>query len=74
MAVSKINFDIQQDDLKALFIACGGCRRKQSFNMWVHNTEANYEEYFLKFTELKREVKTFSEWVNGQTVAMTTNF
>ena len=66
-----ISFNVEQEDLKSLFIDCGGYRRQQNFEMWVHNTYANYEEYFIRANELKRPIKSFSQWVNGQTISHT---
>ena len=67
-----IDFTIDRNDLKTLCIACQDDRRTGfDFSNWVSNTETAYEQYFDRQKKLNRETKTFSQWVNGQTLSLT---
>ncbi|AGO49115.1 hypothetical protein Phi13:1_gp104 [Cellulophaga phage phi13:1] len=67
-----IDFKIDIQDLQALFIATrDGYKRGVTFHNWTQNCEADYEQYFKRQVQLNEKPKTFSQWVNGQTIALT---
>jgi len=69
--MKELNLKIDQDDLKALFIACGNSVKNCSFQDWVRNTEVGYESYFERQVRLKQAHLSFSQWVNGQIISLT---
>jgi hypothetical protein len=69
-----INFTIENEDLKALFVACRSVYVGYTFERFVEVTKHAYSVYFernigdiIKYGE----PKTFSKWVNGQVIALT---
>ena len=67
-----INFEIDLEDLKALFLHTKDAYKKNiTFNIWVDNCQANYEQYFERQIQLNETPKSFSQWVNGQIIALT---
>lgn len=67
-----LDFTIDQDDLKALFICTRDShKRGVTFQNWKNNCEANYEQYFERQLQLDQTPKTFSQWINGQVVSLT---
>tara|TARA_R110000772_G_scaffold6250_5_gene21937 strand:- start:825 stop:1037 length:213 start_codon:yes stop_codon:yes gene_type:complete len=70
--MATINFNIDQDDLKALFITTRDSHKKGvNLKNWTNNCEANYEMYFERQIQLNQKPKTFTQWINGQTLALT---
>jgi hypothetical protein len=66
-----INFTIDNNDLKSLFIAC---KVKQSFDKFVKECEQGYRDYHqrnLDNLEKYGQPKTYSQWVNGQIISLT---
>jgi hypothetical protein len=69
--MENINFIIDKEDLKCLFIAC---KLDVSFEKFVKDCEDGYSDYFkrnLENLEKYGKPKTFSQWVNGQIIALT---
>jgi len=67
-----INFEIDLEDLKVLFLHTKFAFKKNiTFNMWVHNCQSSYEQYFERQIQLNETPKSFSQWVNGQIIALT---
>ena len=67
----KVDFKIDRQDLEVLFIATrDGYKRGITFQNWKYNCEASYEEYFERQVQLNEKPKTFSQWVNGQIIAL----
>ena len=62
-----MNLVINDDDLKALLLACGGLYRGYTFSQFKAETIEAYKSYFKS----KTNPLTFSQWVNGQIIAMT---
>ena len=59
------DFTIDEDDLKSLYFACKGAYK--DYDYFVKDSKEGYEGYlFLK----KDKPKTFSEWINAQTIAL----
>lgn len=54
------------DDLKALFIAARHAYKGYTFEMFAKEAKADY----AKYAESRVEPKTFSQWVNGQVMAL----
>ena len=66
-----INFTIDNNDLKCLFIACDF---KKSFSEFVKECEQGYRLYHKRnLDNLQKygQPKTYSQWINGQTIALT---
>lgn len=65
-----INFIIDNNDLKCLFIAC---KPKQSFDEFIKECEQGYLDYHKRnLDNLQKygQPKTYSQWVNGQTISL----
>lgn len=66
-----IDFIIDQDDLKCLFIAC---KLPVTFENFIKDCKSSYLEYYKRNSEnLERygAPKTYSQWINGQIIALT---
>jgi hypothetical protein len=66
-----INFTIDNNDLKCLFIACDF---KKSFSEFVKECEQGYRLYHKRnLDNLQKygQPKTYSQWINGQTISLT---
>lgn len=69
--MENIDFTIEQDDLKCLYIAC---KQKQTFNQFVKDCEQGYADYRKRnLDNLDRygQPKTYSQWINGQIIYLT---
>ena len=62
-----IDFKIDQEDLKALFVLTRFAYGNMTFNSWVEECKNSY----ASFVKNKENPKTFSQWVNGQIIALT---
>ena len=75
--IFNIDFTIDQDDLKALYInASFEDFGNITFKNWIKITEESYVNYFNRnLSDLQKygTPKTFSRWVNGQIIALTEN-
>lgn len=60
-------FKIDQEDLKTLFIHTRFAYGNMKFNDWVKECKVSY----VQFSRDKENPKTFSQWVNGQIIALT---
>lgn len=65
--MTKLNFTIDQNDLKTLFIHTKFAYNGLTFSQWVGEIKESYSDYFNK----AKKIKTFSEWINGQIIALT---
>ena len=64
----EVNYSIDQDDLKAFYLLTKNAFGNMTFTEWCRSTRDAYLEY----TKSDRETyKSFSQWVNGQMVALT---
>lgn len=63
----KSRFEIDQQDLRILYLHTKGCYGDKSFNSWLEHCKASYNKYAMSTTY----AKTFSQWVNGQIIALT---
>jgi hypothetical protein len=66
-----INFNIDNEDLKWLFIACN-CQ--MTFSEFVKECEQGYRDYHKRnLDDLQKygQPKTYSQWVNGQIISLT---
>lgn len=72
---TKIDFLIDQDDLKVLYInASFEPFENITFEQWIKLTEKSYVDYYNRnLNDLQNygTPKTFSEWVNGQIISIT---
>ena len=69
--MENLDLTIDQDDLKALFIAC---KLPISFPVFCTRNEKAYKEYHARNTnnvERYGKPKTFSQWVNAQIISLT---
>ena len=68
--MGNIDFTIEENDLKCLYIACG---LNQSFDRFKEDCKKGYTDYRNRnLADLKKygTPKTFSQWVNGQILAL----
>jgi hypothetical protein len=63
-----IDFSIDEKDLKVLFAHTMHCYPNMSFEAWCKEVK----EVYTDFIKGKESPKTFSQWINGQTIALTT--
>ena len=61
------DFKIEENDLKALFVITKFCYGQISFNTFKEEIKKDY----LVFVKRQNSNKSFSEWVNGQIIALT---
>lgn len=69
--MGNIDFTIDEDDLKCLYLAC---KPKKTFNEFVKDCKQGYTNYHKRnLDDLQRygNPKTFSQWVNGQVIYLT---
>jgi hypothetical protein len=69
--MSNIDFTIEEEDLKCLFIAC---RYNKSFKDFKKECESGYTSYYNRNNnDLQKygEPKSYSNWINGQTLFLT---
>lgn len=69
--MKNIDFTIEENDLKCLFVAC---KSQTSFNVFISDCKKSYAEYNQRNSgnlEKHGEPKTFSQWVNGQIIYLT---
>ncbi len=72
--MENLNFDIDKDDLKVLFIHVRDAYKGISFEKFVIEAQNSYLEYFNRNKNNLQKYgtpKTFSQWVNGQIIALT---
>lgn len=68
----KVDFTVDSDDLKALYLQTRDCMKKGiTLQQFINNCEADYEQYFERKIQLNEDAKTFSQWINGQIIALT---
>ena len=69
--MKNIDFTIERNDLKCLFLhASNRC----TFEKFVSEAKQSYSEYHKRNSENLEKYgspKTFSQWVNGQIIALT---
>ena len=68
--MANIDFTIEQDDLKCLFIAC---KLQTSFETFVTDCKKAYAEYNQRNLDNLQKYgkpKTYSQWVNGQILSL----
>jgi hypothetical protein len=69
--MENIDFTIDNEDLKCLFIACS---YNKGFESFVKECKVGYTSYYernLGNIERWGKPKTFPQWVNGQTITLT---
>jgi hypothetical protein len=69
--MENIDFTIDEDDLKCLYIAC---KPIESFNEFVKDCKEGYAYYHKRnLDDLQKygQPKTFSQWINGQIIYLT---
>lgn len=72
--MENLNFEIDKDDLKILFIHVSDAYKGISFKKFVIETQSSYLDYFNRnINNLQKygTAKTFSQWVNAQIIALT---
>jgi len=70
--MGNIDFTIDQDDLKCLFIACRNAYK--SFEEFIQDSKKGYTEYHKRNSDNVEKFgnpKTYSQWINGQIIALT---
>ena len=71
---TEIDFTIDIEDLKILYLHTRHAYKDMLFDEWVIVAKTSYKEYHsrnLKDLEKYGTPKTFSQWVNGQIIALT---
>jgi hypothetical protein len=69
--MANIDFTIEQDDLKCLFIACNYQTSFETFVIDCMKAYAEYNQRNLDNLQKYGKPKTYSQWVNGQTLSLT---
>jgi hypothetical protein len=72
--MENLNFDIDKEDLKVLFIHVRDAYKGISFEKFVIEAQNSYLDYFNRnMNNLQKygTPKTFSKWVNGQIISLT---
>jgi len=64
----KLSFEIDENDLKALYLKTKFAYDGYTYPQWVSETKKAYTSYIGRIVNAKP--KTFSEWVNGQILAL----
>ena len=70
--MKSLDFTIDKEDLKCLFIACRNAYK--SFDEFIKDSEKGYSEYYKRNSDNPEKYgnpKTYSQWVNGQIIALT---
>jgi hypothetical protein len=65
--MENVNFKIEENDLKNLFVITRFCYGQISFNVFKEEIKENY----LSYLKRPNSNKSFSEWVNAQIVCLT---
>lgn len=65
--MTQIDFTIDQNDLKILFLHTRHAYSSITFEKWVIEVKSAYSSFIRE----KENPKTFSAWVNGQIIALT---
>lgn len=65
--VNSVDFTIDQEDLKVLFIHTRHAYKGYTFERWVEEVKESY----ASFIKGKENPKSFSQWINGQIIALT---
>ena len=65
--MENVNFKIEENDLKNLFVITRFCYGQISFNVFKEEIKND----FLVYLKRTNSTKSFSEWVNGQIIALT---
>ena len=72
--MENLNFDIDKEDLKILFIHVRDAYKGISYDKFVIEAKNSYKDYHnrnLNNLQKYGKPKTFSQWVNGQIIALT---
>jgi hypothetical protein len=72
--MENLNFDIDKEDLKVLFIHVSDAYKGIYFEKFVIEAQNSYLDYFNRnMNNLQKygTPKTFSQWVNAQIIALT---
>ena len=64
--MERIDFSIEVEDLKVLYVHTAQAYKNITFDKWVQECKNAYADYFRG----RNNPKTFSQWVNGQILAM----
>jgi len=62
-----IDFTIDEQDLEILFLYTRSAYKGLSFKQWIEEVKKSYSVHF----EEREKPMTFSQWVNGQIIALT---
>lgn len=72
--MENLNFEIDNDDLKILYLHTCNAYKGMSFEKWVINQKDAFKQYCNRnLNDLQKygTPKTFSQWVNGQIISLT---
>ena len=72
--MKNLNFEIENDDLKILYLHTCDAYKLMSFDKWIIESKNAYKEYYNRnLNDLQKygTPKTFSQWVNGQIISLT---
>ncbi len=67
MTQSKINFQVDHQDMQALYIASFNVSKSMSFESFKKNCQSAYTKYISK----NPGEKTYSQWINKQVIYLT---
>lgn len=72
--MENLNFTIDAQDLKVLYLHTRDAYKGMSFDKWVIEAKNAYKDYHnrnLNNLQKYGAPKTFSQWVNGQIISLT---
>ena len=67
----KLDYTIDQNDLKTLFTHTRGAYGNMTFDSWVIECKKSYKSYFNNKPLFSNKHYTYSQFVNAQIIAIT---
>ena len=65
--MKNLDLTIDQESLQTLFLHARNAYKGYSFEHFCHEIESNY----VRFASKQENPKSYSQWVNGQIIALT---
>lgn len=68
-----MNLTIDSDDIKILYLKCDFIQKSHNLEQFANYCKQSYKQYFDRNThniERYGHPKTFSQWINGQIIAI----
>jgi hypothetical protein len=66
-----MNLSIENTDIKILYLKCRFMHKNINLEQFTQGCKDAYKQYYDKKTHSHSEnIKTFSQWINGQIIAL----